>query len=299
MTTQLSRIHEPSPQQAEHDEIKALIEPYWHLFNLALDHERKRQIIYITVTKHSSPNSAAIITQYLNPVLKNGKWIKAAGANTYPTDTASHIRRQSQKFNWCDASIQIFLFYLSPLMDAIGVKIEWLAVLSRPRVVFHFSHQEPNPGVRHSVFLITARSRRQFIADFTVEQFGFETCMWFMDKDEYVRTCMLDEAVVQPMEEELERARRGFFSPKLGVGWVVTVVVMKEEFRLWGRLDRKSRMMYLERVVKEVSEREYGDKMLPPPYSSLEVTGALGPEGGSIPAGELPLAYHPRYAVEA
>jgi hypothetical protein len=109
------------------------------------------------------------------------------------------------------------------------------------------------------VFLITARSRRQFIADFTVEQFGFETCMWFMGKDEYVRTCMLDEAVVQPMEEELERARRGFLSPKLGLGWVVTVVVtvvvMKEEFRLWGRLDRKSRMMYLERVVKEVSER--------------------------------------------
>jgi hypothetical protein len=124
----------------------------------------------------------------------------------------------------------------------IGANIEWHTVISNPRIVFHYSTSKPVPKVRHSVFLITSKTEQQFIADFTIEQFGFKPQMWFMKKEGYVRKCTLDEPVRKPTVEELEQARHGVFNKIVWVGCLVRYVCENGELWMWERLDSKSRM---------------------------------------------------------
>jgi hypothetical protein len=83
--------------------------------------------------------------------------------------------------------------------------------------VFYYSTFKPNLKVRYSVFLITSKTRQQFIADFTIEQFGFKPRMWFIKKEDYVRKCTLDKLVRKPSKEELEQARHSVFSKRTRV----------------------------------------------------------------------------------
>jgi hypothetical protein len=269
-----TKTQELSLQQSEYNEIKAKTEPYWHLFNFALDHEIRRPIVYLTTTAPILYNPAiiyqpspAIVTEYANSVIEDGKWVTSAGALAYPPGTPTHIRRQSQKFNWCDNSIKIFLYYLLPLMQEIGAKIEWLTVTSNPRVVYHWFNCSPRPDIRHSVFLITSRTGEQYVADFTIEQFGFEEEMWFTKREEYMDMCTLDIPMSQPTEKEVDLAREGLFNPEVGVGWVVMEVIGKGSFWMWERLDWKYRVKWLEALealVKETSKRKYRG-----PYSEV------------------------------
>jgi hypothetical protein len=87
--------------------------------------------------------------------------------------------------------------------------MEYLTEMSNPRIVFHWADQKPDPKVRYSAFFITTRSGEQFIADFTIEQFGFEPGMWFMKRENYAKECTLDEPVSKPSEEELDEAWKG------------------------------------------------------------------------------------------
>jgi hypothetical protein len=248
ITMQRKRICKSSLQQVEYDEIKAILEPYWHLFNFALEYEQRRRILYLTTTRHFI-HGPSIITQHLDPTIEDGRYIVSAGALAYPTGTPRTIRRQCNKYNFCDTSIHIFLTYLLPALQMIGAKIEWHTVISNPRIVFHYSTSKPRPKVRHSVFLITSKTGQQFIADFTIEQFGFKPQMWFMKKESYVRKCTLDEPVSKPSVEELEQARHGVFNKITRVGWLVRYVCENGELWMWERLDSKSRMKWLEGVV--------------------------------------------------
>jgi hypothetical protein len=223
-------IRKSSPQQVEYEEIKAILELYWHLFNFALEYERKRCILYLTTTRHFI-YSPSVITQHLDSTVENGRYIARAGALAYPTGTPETIRRQSDKYDQCDTSIRVFLIYLLPALKMIGAKIEWHTVISNPKVVFHYSTFKPEPKVRYSVFLITSKTGQQFIADFTIEQFGFKPRMWFMKKEDYVRKCTLDKLVSKPSKEELEQARHSVFSKRTRVGWIVRDVC--KNTKLW------------------------------------------------------------------
>jgi hypothetical protein len=261
--------HTPKPKpdcQAEYDEIKAIVEPYWALFNTALEHEQKPRIHHLTTSHQSTISPIIVITKHSLTI--NGRLHEESGDLAYPAGTSKYLQRQISKFNKCDFSIQVFLQYLSPLLGKIGAEIEWFTVFSNPRVVFHWVNRIPDPRVRHSVFLITARSGEQFVADFTVEQFGFEPEMWFMKREEYVRTCVLDKPGSEPFEEEVERARRGLFDRRERVGNVI-VDVCEREMGMWERMGRKGRMEWLNKAVVEAAKREWEGRGEPPEYSSV------------------------------
>jgi hypothetical protein len=97
-------IRKSSPQQVEYEEIKVILEPYWHLFNFALEYEQKRCILYLTTTRHFI-YGPSVITQHLDHTVENGRYIARAGALAYPTDTPETIRRQSNKYDQCNTSI--------------------------------------------------------------------------------------------------------------------------------------------------------------------------------------------------
>jgi hypothetical protein len=81
-TMQRKRIRKSSLQQVEYDEIKAILEPYWHLFNFALEHEQRRCILYLTTTRHFI-HGPSIITQHLDHTVEDGRYIASAGALAY------------------------------------------------------------------------------------------------------------------------------------------------------------------------------------------------------------------------
>jgi hypothetical protein len=106
-----TKNHKPS-QQTEYDEIKATLEPYWHLFDFALDHAQKQRILYMTASRHSI-NGTAVVTQRNTPI--NGSYPEAVGALAYPAGSPRYMQRQSSKFDKCDFSTQLFLCYFSLL----------------------------------------------------------------------------------------------------------------------------------------------------------------------------------------
>jgi len=128
ITMQRKRHRKSSLQQVEYDEIKAILEPFWHLFNFALEYEPRRCILYLITARHFI-HGPSIITQHFDPTVEDGKYIASAGALTYPTGTPKTIRRQSNKYSYCDTSIRIFLTYLLPALKMIGANIEWHTVI--------------------------------------------------------------------------------------------------------------------------------------------------------------------------
>jgi hypothetical protein len=290
----IKHMRRPRPScQDEHGEIKAIVEPYWTLFNTALDHEHKPRIDHLTTTQQFIISPIIVITKH--SLIINGRLHEESGDLAYPTGTSKHLQRQISKFNKCDFSIQVFLRYLSPLLEKIGAEIEWLTVCSNPRVVFHWSNRKPDPRVRHSVFLITAKSGEQFVADFTVEQFGFGPEMWFTKREEYARACTLYKPASGPFEEEVELARRGVFDRRGRVGNVI-VDVCEREMGMWERLGRKGEMEWLEMAVMEAAKREWVERGEPPEYSSVECSVAPVPEMVSLTIEEAARIY---YAVAA
>jgi hypothetical protein len=166
------------------------------------------------------------------------------------------MRRRSSKFNHCDVSIQFFLIYLEPLLKKIGARVEWLAVCPNPRMVFHWAESIPLPEVRHSVFYITAKTGETFVADFTIEQFGFGEDMWFLPAKEYMQVCTRGRHCRQPSEGEIQSARRGEFDIRVRKGFVAREVCCGADVDQWRK---KGGLEWLEEKVKEACREFWGE----------------------------------------
>lgn len=55
----------------------------------------------------------------------------------------------------------------------------------QPKVLLQDAATSEPEVCQHSYLLITSATGRQYVADFTLEQFGFETEMWFCVREEY------------------------------------------------------------------------------------------------------------------
>ncbi|KAG9381729.1 hypothetical protein A1F94_007383 [Pyrenophora tritici-repentis] len=164
-------------ESMEVSEILLTIDPYWHMFNFVLEHQPRDQTNLII---RATPQIPWIITRlYTQP--------GTLAFYYYPNDHVwtlpdPYWRLASYKFMHCDYTIIIFLRYLEASLARYGATVKWFTVMIRPYAIFHRQHEAPAADIRHSVFEITARSGYQYIADFTIEQFGYPSDMWFMDK---------------------------------------------------------------------------------------------------------------------
>jgi len=77
----------------------------------------------------------------------------------------------------CDYSIKLFLVHLASALAIHNATVKWYTVVVKPSILIHWQHELPILDIRHSVFEITARSGNKYIADFSVEQFGFPAFM--------------------------------------------------------------------------------------------------------------------------
>jgi hypothetical protein len=77
-------------------------------------------------------------------------------------------------------SVICFLERIREALRPIGATVDWLIVFPLRRTYIHHSaHPRTFEEVLHSVFAITTADREQYVADFTIEQFGYSAADWF------------------------------------------------------------------------------------------------------------------------
>ncbi|EUC47598.1 hypothetical protein COCMIDRAFT_89564 [Bipolaris oryzae ATCC 44560] len=244
MKEKVGNILQPSVDCAE---IMAILEPCWHIFNFVLEHELRPKIQALIPwrTPRSSPPVLVHILE--GPV-------EASGAAAYPCWVSHQLRRSSHKYNHCDYSIRLFLGHFLRCLGEVNAKIEWFAVDAKPLLLFHWYSNPLQLKVRHSVFSITTRSGEEYIADFTIEQFGYPSTMWFMEKKEYVENCTTGQKMRQPCEDEVASAMKGEIEMTRKVE-VVRELCRELDFRRWRRWDENARVTWLEERVQEALKR--------------------------------------------
>jgi len=229
----------------EYDEILTILEPYWHIFNLVLEYEPR-----VCVDHYFKPGIPTTITE-TERISPNGDYIQAYGSFVYASGVSELLRRGSSKFNHCDFSIYLFLCVFEPLLSHVRATIAWLAVEAKPKWVIHWKGYRPDPLVRHSVFSIKSRSGDEYIADFTIEQFGFESEFWLMCRRDYEVLCTTGKERRQPRPEEVEAARRGDINDWDEKAEIVRKVCLRmRDYRL-EFIDRITMIRWLEALVRE------------------------------------------------
>lgn len=64
-------------------------------------------------------------------------------------------------------------------------RADWIVINDLiPRVLYVSPDHEVEVG-KHSVCVITSATGEQYVADFTIEQFGYDSAMWFMKRIDY------------------------------------------------------------------------------------------------------------------
>jgi len=240
----------------EYCRIRSILLLYWHIFNLVLEYERRPSVYHVPWVP-TGWNRPFIITEV--PVRdSNRRLIYGIGPHAHPPDVSLLERLARNKYNHCDFSIQLFLIYLEPVFKEIGATITWLAVQVKPYVVYHLEGEQPDPFVRHSVFNIRTQTGAEYIADFTMEQFGFNINDFLMHKRDYQDAYTTKRKIPQPRTEEVERARRGEFKDWNGKGWVVREVCRIVTLHSWNIADERTRLLDLEILVRQISARRWG-----------------------------------------
>jgi hypothetical protein len=122
--SQVQKIH-PVTDASDYDEVKAIIEPYWHMWNLCLERFEAPLIDRIDFAHPPShhPDSPTIISLHL---LKNraGESKYTTGKNAYPPWLNLHLRAGIAKFNMCDATICMFYSHLTKALEDIDATVD-------------------------------------------------------------------------------------------------------------------------------------------------------------------------------
>ena len=240
------------PSRGEFEEVQAIIAPYWHIFNLVLEYEPRLRV-HLDINPSPGLGKPIVICESEYPPI-HGRLIQAYGPAVHDPWISPDMRRGSNKFNHCDFSIRVFLYVLEPLLSRVNARITWLAVVAKPYWVIFWKDYQPDPQVlRHSVFNIETRSGDEYIADFTIEQFGYSSECWLMRKSEYEKQCTMGIRMRQPRSEEVDEARRGevkFWIKKAQAIWMVCQIM--HHYGL-GSMDDVMFVRWLEFWVKDVS----------------------------------------------
>lgn len=86
------------------------------------------------------------------------------------------------------------LFYLTELrkaMEPLGAQVSMHQVLTDPMFRLTYDREPLRGNACHYVFCIKTAGGKDYIADFTIEQFEFFG-WWFVEKDLYLEQCTVE-----------------------------------------------------------------------------------------------------------
>jgi hypothetical protein len=89
--------------------------------------------------------------------------------------------------NKCDSAVSVTIELALEMFRGTSVSVEWLVLVPKPRVLFAIEG-DPFHLCQHSVLLINDTTEKiEYVADFTIEQFGHDASEWFQRRDTYIK----------------------------------------------------------------------------------------------------------------
>ena len=199
-----------TPQQHEENDfksIKTLIAPFREILNVTLDECVLKRIYHITRTVGSPESPFPGLAIYeLHTLSADGGFERVKGNEAFPANTSLQLQAAARELNSCDITFHAFLYRLSELLRRIGARVDWYILRATPLFGMQYDTAKFEAPV-HSVFCITSASGSEFIADFTIEQFGYGEEYWFMDKYHYLLECTKDTKYWVLGEQDTAEAR--------------------------------------------------------------------------------------------
>ena len=188
----LSTKYLVTANESEYDQIKRVLEPFRQIFMTILENAENDCVSHFTIDRTYNP---AVIT--LHPANGNNFSVSAKGRAAFPLSIPYDMQTAILKFNQCDLSVLSLLCWIRDALRPTGATVDWLMIVSvRPLSILHYSDEEPvTRNGRHSVLAITTASGEQYIADFTIEQFGYPAELWFLRKQTILHALWRQEQV--------------------------------------------------------------------------------------------------------
>ncbi|KAF2128683.1 hypothetical protein P153DRAFT_386798 [Dothidotthia symphoricarpi CBS 119687] len=179
----------PRHQLGDFEEIKSVIEPFWHVWNILLQ-EVPVECIDRIVNANRPEDGMSMYTLYVEKPLRlaNDTSVFPLTISPSTVPVSSQLQTAILKLNYCDFAVYVFLKHIAKSLQTIGARVDWLFVKPNPLMLIHYSDTEPDTP-NHSVFIITSQQGERFIADFTIEQFGYPSDWWFKKLGDYIGNC--------------------------------------------------------------------------------------------------------------
>lgn len=244
------------------DQIKATIEPLRQIFGVLLENTQLRYISHIVPndTRPQSKGSSPVVYTVFTDGSDGGEVRCGKGRAVFPPGTSTEMQTAVLKLDGCDLSLLAFFPHVTDALQKIGARVDWLVVDAEPHILIHYSSEGLSEPI-HSVFGITSSSGQQFIADFTIEQFGYEDDCWFSKKSDYLHHCTKDgnfrlaaDDEVADLEEDVPRnAHMSSF--------VETVKNVYDEldWKTYENLPQEERQSWVKTSTQEVLQQLYSE----------------------------------------
>jgi hypothetical protein len=254
----LTSANPKSVAPTDHDQIKAIIEPFRQIFMTALEN-----VDHDCVSSFATCLSSDATHYTINLVSRPNSYMTAKGRAAFPPSIPYDLQTAIMKLDQCDLSAFCFLPWIRDALRPIGATVEWVMV-HPSRLAYLYINTDPtnNCNVFHSVFCITAADHRQYFADFTQQQFGFCGTDWFTRKDEYMQrhargfSHIASKKNMADTGEFLWRFKRGY-----QLSTYIFAVCEEIDWHDYRGLPVDGRIPWIEARAKEIMDRMDVDKL--------------------------------------
>lgn len=225
-----------SMPQTPRDKIKSIVSIHRAAFHAYLEHDTHPPI---TKLKKKDPDPPEIAQEYT--IIMNVKAKAESGLSAFPPGTSPAMYTSVLKWEMCDFAVQTFIASLKKQLDlrVPGTKVDWITLSVNARIKFRLEKPTKDEEPRHSLFLITmpdADEETEFVADFTVEQFGYSGDGWFMEKGEYLdNVAATREYSVRDVEEEIRQSDEAEWWEAAEKEGMARLTIICDELR-WGEV---------------------------------------------------------------
>lgn len=237
----------------DHEQSKAIVEPYRHVFKSVLENIKHECVAYTTTDTTTNP--ATII---LHADQENTWGLTAKGRAAFSPETPYELQSSIMNFSFCDMSSFCFLPWITEALRPMRAFAECLLICPvRPEHILCYANGPSGSAFgRHSVFVITTASREQYIADFTLEQYGLPAESWFLEKSEYMQR-FTEGVWCIASEEDLDETDEMIASQpgEQHIRNCINAVCEEVNLPVYRSLPVDERMPWVEALTKEIMER--------------------------------------------
>lgn len=104
----------------------------------------------------------------------------------FAPETSANMRKAITVYNMCIMSVIVYFPELQKALQALGAQVSCHEVLIDPAFMLALDGKLMRPW--HHVLCVKTADGQEYIADFTIEQFGYFD-HWFLEKSVYLDVC--------------------------------------------------------------------------------------------------------------